>query len=140
MGSISTKLIILPPPHAPLLSRTARHHPVPCMDSTTVPFYWPNPPLSIEAASSAQLAMLSGQGSHCPLFFGAHKEGGRGREGGKQTSPALWPELCPGKMLGWEKAELGQTQHSSSCHRQHHCSLSLSQLGQNWTKVGIAIS
>ena len=140
MGSISTKLIILPPPSCPAFESHCPTPPRTMYGFHHSALHWPNPPLSIEAASSAQLAMLSGQGSHCPLFFGAHKEGGRGREGGKQTSPALWPELCPGKMLGWEKAELGQTQHSSSCHRQHHCSLSLSQLGQNWTKVGIAIS
>ena len=140
MGSISTKLIILPPPHAPLLSRTARHHPVPCMDSTTVPSTGQTPlsPLRQRPVLNLQCSLARVHIAHC---FSEHTRRGEegGRVGNKQVQRS-WPELCPGKMLGWEKAERGQTQHSSSCHRQHHCSLSISQLGQNWTKVGIAIS
>ena len=55
-----------------------------------------------------------------PIVFGSeeHKEGdgwggSRGWETNKSSQRALCPELCPGKMVGWEKAGLaGQKQCS----------------------------
>ena len=135
MGSISTKLIILPPPHAPLLSRTARHHPVPCMDSTTVPSTGQTPlsPLRQRPVLNLQCSLARVHIAHC---FSEHTRRGEegGRVGNKQVQrsgqSSVLGKCWGGKKLSLVRPSIRVPATVNTTALSH--SLSWGRIGQKW--------